>query len=106
MSVEMLKYLGAIGDQLPKLTSKEWTVIFEFLEYFTLVGEINFSLKKEEDTFLPNQAEFNWAKVREVLLLLGKIEDWKKLKMRKPKSQEHKKKIRGLKLWKDTQENL
>jgi hypothetical protein len=63
--VRLLKLLGKLGNRLPVLRNHEWDNIFEFLEYFMIVKN------EKEATFV----DFNWTKVKEILSLLGKIQD-------------------------------
>lgn len=62
---QMLRFLGKLGVRVPKLSKREWESIFEFLEYFMVV--------KEDGT--KEFVDFDWEKVREILLLLDKIQD-------------------------------
>ena len=60
-----LRYLGKIGQELPQLTETQWKKIFEFIEFFMITNSI---LEKEE-----YEQDFNWAKIKEILLLLDKV---------------------------------
>lgn len=60
-----LRLLGKLGVKLPSLPLKEWRTIFEFLEFFMVVKEDG--NKKFVD--------FDWKKVKEILMLLNKIQD-------------------------------
>ena len=65
----MLKYLGKIGQDLPTLSEKDWKKIFEFIEYFLVVEDVQYSNKNKTI----NDNSFNWVKLKEVLDLLGKV---------------------------------
>lgn len=67
---EPLKYLGKLGKDLPILKSKDWKNIFSFLDFFMVTDEL--TEKNISDIEGP---VFNWSKVKEVLELLGKIDD-------------------------------
>ena len=62
---QMLRLLGKLGGRLPKLPSSDWSNIFEFLEYFLVT--------KEDGT--TGFVNFDWNKVRDILMLLDKIQD-------------------------------
>ena len=62
---QLLRFLGKLGTKVPKLSSQEWGSIFEFLDYFLVV--------KEDGT--KEFINFDWEKVREILMLLDKIQD-------------------------------
>jgi len=64
----MIGYLGDLGRKLPTLYEKEWQSIFEFVEFFMLAEDIK--IDHWQDTHFVN---FNWAKVKEILELLGKM---------------------------------
>lgn len=63
-TIRLLKLLGKLAYKLPKLKINEWSNIFEFIEYYIVVSDDN------DVKF----ASFKWSKVKEILMLLDKID--------------------------------
>jgi hypothetical protein len=63
--MRLLRLLGKLGSRLPRLKSKEWDAVFEFLDYYMVV--------QEEKT--ASFVSFDWKKVREMLALFDKIDE-------------------------------
>lgn len=62
-----VKLLGKLGSKLPVLKESEWHTIFEFLEFYMTTDKV-LSTKQFDDT------SFDWAKIKQILMLLNKIE--------------------------------
>lgn len=61
--MKLLKLLGKLAHNLPELSCKEWESIFEFLDYYMIV----------RDETMPQYVDFEWSRVKEMLMLLDKI---------------------------------
>jgi len=62
--MKLLTLLGKLGSKLPRLSCGEWEAIFEFLDYYMIV----------RDDKPPQYVDFDWHKVKEILMLLDKVE--------------------------------
>lgn len=62
--LKLLKLLGKLGARLPRLKCAEWETVFEFLDYYMIV----------RDDKPPQYVDFDWVKVKEILMLLDKVE--------------------------------
>ena len=61
-----LRLLGKIGRNLPTLSDNEWRLIFEFIEFYITTEKL---LNTKEFEHI----SFDWAKIRDILMLLNKI---------------------------------
>ena len=61
-----IKMLGSLGAKLPVLKEEEWHHIFEVLEFYLTTEKVVNSRNYDD--------AFDWKKVKEILMLLNKIE--------------------------------
>lgn len=56
---DLIKYLGKLGNDLPNLDEKDWSQIFQFIEFFLTTEN--------------KELDFNWSKIMDILILLKKV---------------------------------